>query len=378
MAADPHLRSPSGRPRARGLGIPFPGTPGRWNAITDVPGLEVGYATLVEGTDVRTGVTGIHPRGRADRGDPCAAGFHSHNGNGEMTGLAWIAESGTTSGPLAITNTHSIGAAHEGVVRWIVAHHDEPADTWFLPVVAETWDGWLNDVSGLHVRPEHAVAALDAAASGPLEEGSVGGGTGMNCYSYKAGTGTASRLVEHAGETYTVGVLVQANFGGRAELTVAGVPVGLEMTDDDPLGEWEPAPPGAGSIIGIVVTDAPLLPQQCAALARRMPIGVARTGSSVSHFSGDLFLGLSVGNPGAFTPGAPGGVPIGLDTLRFVPWGSVDPLLVATVAATEEAILNALVAAEEMVGFRGHRTPAMPHDRLVELLRAAGRIPGGR
>ncbi|MFM7718177.1 MAG: P1 family peptidase, partial [Actinomycetota bacterium] len=236
MAADPLLATPSGKPRARSLGIPFAGTPGRWNAITDVPGVEVGYTTLVEGSDVRTGVTAIHPRGRADRGDPCAAGFHSQNGNGEMTGAAWIAESGTTSGPIAITNTHAIGAAHEGIVRWIAANYPDASDTWFLPVAAETWDGWLNDVAGLHVRPEHAVAALEAATSGPIEEGSVGGGTGMNAYGYKAGSGTASRIVEHGGERYAVGVFVQANFGRRAELVVAGVPVGRELLDDDPLG----------------------------------------------------------------------------------------------------------------------------------------------
>ena len=366
---DPPLVTPSGSPRARSLGIAFPGTTGRWNAITDVPGVEVGYTTLIEGTDVRTGVTGIHPRGRSDRGDPCAAGIHSHNGNGEMTGMAWILESGTTSGPIAITNTHSIGAAHEGIVRWISANYPDASDTWFLPVAAETYDGWLNDIAGLHVRPEHVVAALDAAAAGPIEEGSVGGGTGMNAYGYKAGSGTASRIVSHGTDLFTVGVFVQANFGRRAELVVAGVPVGLDLLDDDPLGASVATPPGAGSIIGVVATDAPLLPNECAALARRVPIGVARTGTSVSHFSGDLFLALSVGNPGAITPGAPQGRPTSLDALRFVPWGAMDPFFAAVVSATEEAILDAMVASEEMVGFRGHRSPGLPRERLADLLR---------
>lgn len=374
MNGDPLLRTPSGRPRARSLGISFSGIPGEWNAITDVPGVEVGYTTLIEGTDVRTGVTGIHPRGRGDRGDPCAAGFHSHNGNGEMTGVSWIEESGTTAGPIAITNTHSVGAAHEGILRWIAGRYPDPSDTWFLPVAAETWDGWLNDVAGFHVRPDHVVAALDAAGSGALEEGSVGGGTGMNAYGFKAGSGTASRVVDGIGGAFTVGVFVQANFGRRRELVVDGVPVGLDLLDDDPIGSWRAAPPGAGSIIGIVATDAPLLPHQCAALARRMPVGVARTGTSVSHFSGDLFLGLSVGNPGAITPASLVGPSPALDAMRFVPWGAMDDLFAAVVSATEEAILNALVANEEMIGLRGHRSPRLPRERLVELLRAAHRL----
>jgi L-aminopeptidase/D-esterase-like protein len=370
MPDDSHTRTPAGRTRARGLGLPFAGRPGRWNAITDVPGLELGYATLIEGTDVRTGVTAIHPRGHAGAGDPWVAGFHSQNGNGEMTGLAWIAESGTAAGPICLTNTHAVGIAHAAIVRWTGRHHPHVADAWLLPVATETWDGYLNDINGGHVTEEVAIAALEAAASGPVEEGSVGGGTGMNCYDFKGGSGTASRLVEFAGETYAVGVFVQANFGDRRELTVAGVPVGEALADDDPIGDFY-APPGAGSIVAIVATDAPLLPPQCAALARRVTSGIARTGTAGSHFSGDLFLALSTGNAGAFTPGYETFQHVGSDqlaALRFVPWGAMDPFFTAVVQATEEAILDSMVANEEMIGFQGHRSPALPHDRLRALL----------
>jgi len=361
--ADSHLATPSGRPRARALGIPLAGTPGAGNAITDVPGVTVGYTTLIEGTDVRTGVTAIHPR--SDPGDPCAAGFHSLNGNGEMTGLAWIAETGMQSGPICLTNTHAVGIAHAGVVRWTVDHHPRVAEAWLLPVVSETWDGYLNDINGAHVKEAHVLQALDGAVAGPIEEGSVGGGTGMCCYEFKGGTGTASRAV---GE-HTVGVLVQANFGSRRELTIAGVR--LDLTDDNPLADWVP---GGGSIAAIVATDAPLLPHQCAALARRVTLGIARTGTTGSHFSGDLFLALSTGNPRAF-PTNPetlhGEAGDGLRTLRFVPWGALDPYFAAVVQATEESILNALVANAEMTGLGGHRTPALPRDRVAALLRGA-------
>ena len=300
---NPHSATPSGKPRARALGIVFSGKPGTWNAITDVPGVEVGYVTLIEGDDVRTGVTAIHPRGSADPGDPVAAGFHSQNGNGEMTGVSWIEESGTFSGPIAITNTHAVGIAHAGIIAWTAEHHRRLADAWLLPVAAETWDGYLNDINGHHVTEETVVGALEAAESGPVEEGSVGGGTGMNCYQFKGGSGTASRLVDHAGATYTVGVFVQANFGSRSELTLAGIALGKELSEDNPMEAFFSAPPGAGSVITIVATDAPLLAHQCKALARRVTSGLARTGTSGSHFSGDLFLAFSTANRLAFTPG---------------------------------------------------------------------------
>ena len=366
---EPPTATPAGKPRARALGIRLAGTPGRHNAITDVPGAEVGYATLIEGEDVRTGVTAIHPRGRAEAGDPCAAGVFSFNGNGEMTGVSWIEESGTFAGPIAITNTHAVGVAHAAIVRWTVRHHPDLAAAWLLPVATETWDGYLNDINGGHVTEAVGVQALEAAAGGPIEEGSVGGGTGMCCYDFKGGTGTASRVVEHAGVAYTVGVLVQANFGDRAELTVAGTPLGEALADDNPMAEHFAG--GAGSVIAIVGTDAPLLPGQCKALARRVPMGLARTGTTGSHFSGDLFLAFSTANPGAFTPGPAAlyaGGDGGYDTLRFIPWGRLDPFFAAVAHATEEAVLNALVANEEMVGFRGHRVPALPRERVRSLL----------
>jgi L-aminopeptidase/D-esterase-like protein len=372
--SDPHVRTPSGKVRARALGIPFAGEPGTWNAITDVPGVEVGFATVSSG-EVRTGVTAIHPRGRAEPGDPYAAGFHSQNGNGEMTGVSWIEESGTAAGPIAITNTHAVGIAHAGIVAWTAEHHPAVAEAWLLPIAAETWDGYLNDINGGHVTVELTVNALEDASSGPVEEGSVGGGTGMNCYSYKGGSGTASRIVQHGDERYTLGVFVQTNFGARHELTIAGVPVGASLLDDDPIEEHFSAPLGAGSVIAVVATDAPLLPDECDALARRVTLGLARTGTTGSHFSGDLFIAFSTGNPGAFSPGSATLFGAGkgtYDELRFVPWGHMGPLFDAVVQATEEAVLDSIVANEEMVGFRGHRSPALPRDRVVELLRERG------
>jgi D-aminopeptidase len=368
----PHQVTPSGKPRARSLGVPFGGTPGPWNAITDVPGVEVGYTTLIRGSSVRTGVTAIHPRGAAGAGDPVAAGFFSQNGNGEMTGVSWIAESGTFGGPVAITNTHAVGIAHAAIVAWAVRHHPRLADAWLLPVAAETWDGYLNDINTPHVTEQACLDALQSAAPGPIEEGSVGGGTGMNCYQFKGGSGTASRLVDYGGTTFTVGVFVQANFGSRRELTLAGVPLGELLADDNPMDN----PGGAGSVIAIVGTDAPMLPHQCSALARRVTLGLARTGTTGSHFSGDLFLAFSAGNPGAFTPG--GEVMLGaadehLDQMRFVPWGFMNPFYEAVVQSTEEAVANALVANEDMTGRDGHRSPALPRDRVAEIFRARAR-----
>ena len=366
-----HAATPSGKPRARAFGLPLDGAPGRWNAITDVPGVHVGYTTLIQGESIRTGVTAVHPRGQTGAGDPVAAGFFSQNGNGEMTGVSWICESGSFSGPVAITNTHSVGVAHAAIIAWTVKHHPRLADAWLLPVAAETWDGYLNDINGQHVTQQACLEALEAAGSGPVEEGSVGGGTGMNCYQFKGGSGTASRLVGYAGTTYTVGVFVQANFGRREELTIAGLPVGQLLADDNPMAEHFAAPEGAGSVITIVATDAPLLPHQCTALARRVTLGLARTGTTGSHFSGDLFLAFSTASPGGITPGVTTfrpGAEGRYDQLRSIPWGYLDPFYAAVVQATEEAVLNALIANEDMTGRAGHRTPALPRDRLAKLL----------
>ncbi len=366
----PHLSTPSGKPRARSLGIPFDGVPGRNNAITDVPGVQVGYATLIEGDRVRTGVTAIHPRGRAGAADPVTAGLHALNGNGEMTGISWIGESGTFSGPVAITNTHAVGIAHAGIVSWTLAEHPELARGWLLPVAAETWDGYLNDINGRHVTEAAVVAALRSAAAGPIDEGSVGGGTGMICYQFKGGSGTASRIVRHAETLYTVGGFVQANFGARRELRIAGLPLGEALAKDNPMATW-PAPPGAGSVIALVATDAPLLPHQCAALARRVPLGLARTGTSGSHFSGDLCLAFSVANPGAITPSVPAarnGPARDYDRLTFLPWRAMDPFYEAVVQSVEEAVVNALVANSEMIGLDGRRVPALPRGPVAALI----------
>ncbi|HEY1700400.1 MAG TPA: P1 family peptidase [Trebonia sp.] len=337
--ADPYLATPAGKPRARALGLKYRGAPGRYNAITDVPGIEVGYETIIRGDNVRTGVTAIHPRGRDNPGDPVAAGFHSLNGNGEMTGVSWIEESGTFEGPVAITNTHAVGIAHAGIIAWVNQH--APQEAWLLPVAAETWDGHLNDINGHHVTEESVVTALEAAQPGPVEEGSVGGGTGMICYQFKGGNGTASRLVDYAGTTYTVGVFLQANFGKRSELTLTGIYLGEEFQDDDHSAERpgpsvpEP-PPGAGSVIAVVATDAPLFPHQCKALARRVSLGLARTGTISSHFSGDLFLAFSTANAGGFTPSEAAAAAVrdgggGYDHLTFVPWGAIGPFYEAVV-----------------------------------------------
>ncbi len=367
----PHDATPSGRPRARSLGIPFSGRPGRWNAITDVPGVEVGYTTLIRGTSVRTGVTAIHPRGAAGAGDLVVAGFFSQNGNGEMTGVSWIQESGTFGGPVAITNTHAVGIAHAAIVAWAVRNHPRLAAAWLLPVVGETWDGYLNDINTPNVTEQACLDALAGAASGPVDEGSVGGGTGMNCYQFKGGSGTASRLVDYAGTTFTTGVFVQANFGARPELTLAGLPLGELLADDNPMADWQLAAEGAGSVIAVVATDAPLIPPQCTALARRVTLGLARTGTTGSHFSGDLFLAFSTGNPDAITPGGAvmQGAQARYDRLRFIPWGFMDPFYAAVVQATEEAVANALAASEDMTGRDGHRTPGLPRDRVAALFR---------
>jgi L-aminopeptidase/D-esterase-like protein len=374
-----------GRPRARGLGIPLPGEPGPLNAITDVAGIEVGTVTLIDGDGplrvgrgpVRTGVTAILPRGRDGVGRACAAGWYSLNGNGEMTGTTWIEEAGTFNLPIVLSNTHAVGACHSGVVSWVNRVHPVLARQWLLPVCAETWDGYLNDINGAHVRPEHAEAALDAAVPGPVAEGSVGGGTGMNCYEYKGGNGTASRLVAYGSHAFTVSAFVQANFGSRGELTVAGRHVGALLADDNPIdGDWFAEdlglrpPPGAGSVIAIVATDAPLLPGQCKALARRVPLGLARTGTAGSHFSGDIFLAFSTANASGLESGFPLGPPADdeFGAMTFIPWGRMDAFYTGVVHAVEEAVLNALVVNDDMVGRDGHRSPRLPVDRLTALL----------
>lgn len=351
------------RARVRELGVPLTGEPGPWNAITDVPGVQVGHVTLIEGEDVRTGVTAVLPRGPSGVGVPCAAGWYALNGNGEMTGTTWVEETGALAVPVLLTNTYAVGPVHRGVVDWVARHRADAAPEWLLPVVTETWDGYLHDIHGSAVRPEHAAAALDAAVSGPVEEGCVGGGTGMRCYGFKGGVGTASRVVPYGADRYTVGVHVQANFGARHELVVAGDPVGRRLP---PAGEAGRVPPGAGSVVVVVATDAPLLPGQCKALARRVPLGLARTGTTGSHFSGDLFLVFSTANESALTstfPERDGPAPY--ETLRFVPWGRIDPFCTAVVEAVEEAVLNALTAARSTTGRAGHHVPALP----LELLR---------
>jgi L-aminopeptidase/D-esterase-like protein len=372
-----HQTTPSGRPRARSLGVPFDGDPGPSNAITDVVGVEVGYVTLIEGSGpmrvgegpVRTGVTAILARGRDGWGTGCAAGFHSFNGNGELTASHWLAESGILSSAVLLTNTYAVGTVHRGVVDWI--NQNRPGQLpWEFPAVGETYDGYLNDVSGAHVTPGHAVTAIDQAHGGPIEEGSVGGGTGMCCYGYKGGSGTASRLVPLGGQTYTVGAFVQANFGRRRHLTIAGHPIGKDLLADNPLEEtdWF-LPAGAGSVIAVVATDAPLLPGQCSALARRATLGIGRTGTTGSHSSGDIFLAFSTANPGQLgaETGPDSAAPGQLRSLSFLGWDDIDGLFEATVQAVEEAVLNALVANAEMIGRDDHRIPALPRDRVAPL-----------
>ena len=356
------------KPRARDLRIPFEGTPGPLNAITDVAGVEVGLTTLISGTSVRTGVTAVLPRGKASN-DPVFAGWFSLNGNGEMTGTTWIEEAGFLDGPVFITNTHSVGIVHAAAIEWAVTR-GPTRQPWSLPVVAETWDGGLNDINGFHVKPPHVFAAIEGARGGPVPEGNVGGGTGMVCYEFKCGTGTASRRVS-AGD-YTVGVLVQANHGARRLLRVAGAPVGAEMPRAA-AGGAVPAPAGdedvrpSKSIIIVVATDAPLLPHQLKRLARRASLGLARTGSVSSDSSGDIFIAFSTANPGAAA--APETSQVSMVSSR-----RITALFEATVQATEEAIVNALVAAETMTGADGTTVEAIPHDRLREVLAKYGRL----
>jgi D-aminopeptidase len=358
-------------PRARDLGIPFEGEPGPLNAITDVAGVEVGHATLITSPDpqseVRTGVTAILPRGRDSANVPVFGGWFSLNGNGEMTGTAWLEESGLLDGPVMLTNTHSVGVVRDAVIAWRIrfGHADASGYWWSLPIVAETWDGYLNDINGFHVRAEDVDAALGAARIGPVAEGNVGGGTGMVCHEFKCGIGTASRRLAIDRTNYTVGILVQANYGIRDTLRVAGVPVGQHLRQhrvytDDTLAD-------TGSIIIVVATDAPLLPHQLKRIARRAALGLARNGSYAGNGSGDLFIAFSTANAAAAASKA-------LSSATFIANDAQDPLLRATVEATEEAIINALVAARDMKGQEGHSVLAIPHDELRAVLKQYNRL----
>jgi D-aminopeptidase len=358
------------KPRARDLGVPFDGTPGLNNAITDVKGVEVGHTTLISGSGklkvgegpVRTGVTAVLPRGKKNDDDVFGAWF-TLNGNGEMTGTTWLEDSGFLDGPIMITNTHSVGVVRDAVIAWKVKRGkpDSEGYFWSLPVVAETYDGFLNDVNGFHVKPEHAFQALDSAHDGPVEEGNVGGGTGMVCNEFKGGIGTSSRILDAKHGGYTVGVLVQCNYGRRSEFRIAGVPVGKEIPEQPTYGE------DVGSIIIVVATDAPLIPPQLKRLARRASLGLGRDGSYSGDGSGDIFVAFSTANPGAASPK-------GVRDLKMLPNDSLDPLFLATVRATEEAIVNAMVAAETMTGIDGHTAIALPHDRLREVLKKYNRL----
>ena len=374
--------------RARDLGIPMDGTTGPLNAITDVAGIEVGFTTLIEGEGllrvgegpVRTGVTAIFPRGRDDL-DAVFGAWFTLNGNGEMTGTTWVEESGFLEGPVMITNTHSVGAVRDAVIKWMVDHGHLDYD-FMMPVVAETYDG-LNDINGQHVKPEHALAAMDAARPGPVREGNVGGGTGMTCHGFKGGTGTASQTVSLGGQQYTLGVLVQCNYGARSQLRIAGVPVGREMSEpsrcwDHPTADvpdWgirrcneaiNNEDDDRGSIIIVVATDAPVLPHQLKRIVKRASLGVGKMGGIGGNSSGDIFIAFSTANPGASE--------VDLQEVTMLPNEAMNRLFQGTVWAVEEAIVNAMLAAETMTGVNYLRVPAIPHDRLLEVLREYNRL----
>jgi L-aminopeptidase/D-esterase-like protein len=358
------------KPRARDLGVPFDGTPGAFNAITDVKGVEVGHTTLISGSGklkvgegpVRTGVTAVLPRGK-DSLDPVFGAWFSLNGNGEMTGTTWLEESGFLDGPVMITNTHSVGVVRDAVIAWRLkkAPPDQDGYSWSLPVVAETADDDLNDMNGFHVKPEHAFQALDTAHGGPVEEGNVGGGTGMICNEFKGGIGSASRVLDAMHGSYTVGVLVQCNYGWRSQLRIAGVPVGREIPDHTVRDN------DVGSIIVVVATDAPLIPTQLKRVVRRVSLGLGRDGSFSGDGSGDIFIAFSTANPGAASSK-------GIRQLTMLPNESLNPLFLATVQATEEAVINAMVAAETMKGINDFEVIALPHNKLREALKKYSRL----
>src|SRR5256885_2606614 len=364
------LLAAESKPRARDLGVPFDGQPGPLNAITDVKGVEVGHTTLISGEGalrvgtgpVRTGVTAVLPRGKNIQ-DQVFAGWFTLNGNGEMTGTTWVEESGFLEGPVMITNTHSVGVVRDAVIAWRVKHGppDENSYWWSLLVVAETWDGYLNDINGFHVKPEHVFHALDSAHSGAVEEGNVGGGTGMICNEFKGGIGTASRVLNTKQGGYTVVVLVQCNYGRRDQLRIAVVPVGREIPDQRTRKD------DVGSIIVVVATDAPLIPPQLKRLAQRVSLGLGRNGSYSGDGSGDIFIAFSTANPGAAGTK-------GLQHLTMLPNDQIDPIFLATVQATEEAVINARVAAETRTGINNRTGIALPHDRLREILKKYNRL----
>ena len=371
------LVSGQSKRRARELGVMLEGTTGPLNAITDVVDVEVGHRTLLAGDSVRTGVTAVWPRGKSS-GDPVFGGFFSQNGNGDMTGTHWLRESGFLDGPVLITNTHSVGVVRDAFLGWLVKNHRTPGTNTFAggfytyPIVAETYDGFLNDINGFHVKPADVEAALDSAQTGPVAEGNVGGGTGMVCYGFKGGIGTSSRQLAAAQGGYTVGVLVQCNCGRRSQLRIGGLPVGQELNAPPPRA----AAPAvhredAGSIIIVVATDAPLLPHQVERLARRATLGLARTGSTSGNGSGDIFIAFSTANPNAAAAKSPVNV-------SMLPNDSLDPVFEATVQATEEAIINAMVGAETMTGATGSHVVALPHDQLQDVLKKYNRLAAPR
>lgn len=371
----------SQKPRARDLGIPFVGTPGVFNAITDVQGVEVGYSTIISGKGentvgngpVRTGVTAIFPRGKAKKFSPVYANWYSLNGNGEMTGTTWVTESGFLETPIMITNTNSVGVVRDAVLKWYVDTDWYSGEDWWYtyPVVAETYDGFLNDIYGFHVKEKHVLEAIENSSSGQIAEGNIGGGTGMMCLGFKGGTGTSSRVLKIKDSSYTVGAIVQSNFGAKRNLSIAGVPVGVELKDT--LNSVFNGPPksrrqeGDGSIIVIIATDVPLLPHQLKRIAQRIPLGIGIVGGRGSNGSGDIFLAFSTANEGAFNRDD-------IASITSMPNDLLMPVFEATVQVVEEAIINAMIAAETMEGINGNTSYAIPHDVLVETLQKYNRI----
>jgi L-aminopeptidase/D-esterase-like protein len=360
----PLLVTPSGAPRARSIPIPFEGQPGPCNAITDVEGVKVGYTTLIEGEGplivgqgpIRTGVTAILPRPHADLVQPAFAGYHSFNGNGELSGMHWIEEAGELLWPITLTNTHSCGLARDATIKWVFAQSFKDTTDWSLPVAGETYDGDLNDINGFHVSDQHVFDAIDSAESGPINQGSVGGGTGMICYDFNAGSGTASRQVEIAGKQFTVGVFVQANFGLRRDLVIAGVPVGRHITGGEVRSR------GMGSIIAVIATDAPLLPHQLKRLSRRASLGIGRSGTIGSNSSGDIFLAFSTQQI------TRGDQPGPLNGVEYLSQPALDPIFAAVVQAVDEAVIDSIVTNTDLIGRDGITAVGIPHDELRKLL----------